>query len=141
MIGTTRQFLRFFMVAVALCASSLSGYSAVLEAFETHTHGLMGAHVHHANDGVSVTAADHAGHDHADQTADSCEGVSCEEPAKSASHCAYMHTHCCASLAVPAGDCGFKLGFVPGSIQPERASHLPLGQLATPLFRPPRASA
>lgn len=153
MIGSTRQFLRFFMVAVALCASSLNGYSAVLEAFESHTHGPMGAHVHHAHDGdhahdgvsdgVSVDA-DHAGHDHAAHPGQACDEAGCDEPQdepKSASHCAYMHTHCCASFAVPAGDCTLKLGTPVRAIVPERASLIPPGQLASPLFRPPRAIA
>lgn len=135
------------MVAVALCASNLNGYSAVLEAFESHAHGPMGPHVHHAHDGVSVEPADTAhdhGHDHAAHPADTCDEAGCEEPRdepKSASHCAYMHTHCCASFAIPAGDCALKLGDASRAIEPERASLIPPGQLASPLFRPPRANA
>lgn len=148
MIGTTRQFLRIFMVAVAVCANGLGGYSAVLEAFESHAHGPVGAHAHHAHtglqDGVESTSleASHGTQDHEqDRVAAACDGVGCEEP-KSAGHsCAYMHTHCCTTLAVQAGDCSLKLSHQALAVEPEREAHRPLGQLSTPLFRPPRASA
>jgi hypothetical protein len=138
MIGKARHLIGIFMVAVALCASSLHGYSAVLEAFESHTHGPTGSHAHHAG-GASLEASHQAAHDHDQDRADACEGAGCEEP-KSASHCAYMHTHCCTTLAVQAGDCSLKLSYQPAAVEPERASLLPLGQLSNPLFRPPRAS-
>jgi hypothetical protein len=139
MIRKTRQVLGFLMVAVALCASSLHGYSTVLEAFGTHAHGSVGAHAHHA-EGMSFQVS-HVAHDHGltQDLAGPCEGASCEEP-NTANHCAYMHTHCCISLAIPAGDCILKLSYQSRTVEPERAAHLPLGELSNPLFRPPRAS-
>jgi hypothetical protein len=139
MIRKTRQILGVLMVAVALCASNLHGYSAGLEAMETHTHGSVGAHAHDADHAEDVSfEASQSGHDH--QLVEACVGAGCEEPT-SAHHCAFMHGHCCTSFALSAGECNLKLSYQSRTVEPERAAYLPLGQLSNRLYRPPRASA
>jgi len=127
-----RQILRVVMVAVALSASSLSGYMGVLAAFDVHAHGHHGVHAHdfaHHDHGV-VAEADAQGQP---QTGDE-QG--------SANHvCAHMHVNCCGSFAVPAAECGLKLAERTRVAGPVADSHIPPGQIASPLFRPPRASA
>jgi hypothetical protein len=126
-----RQILRVVMVAVALCASSLSGYMGVLAAFDVHAHGHHGVHVHEHDHGTAFQVAQD--HDDASQTGDE-QG--------SANHvCAHMHVSCCGSFAVPAADCGLKLAASARASMPFADSHIPHGQIASPLFRPPRAAA
>jgi hypothetical protein len=52
-----------------------------------------------------------------------------------------MHVHCCGSFAVPAAECGLKLAALTRVPVLIADSLVPLGQLASPLFRPPRATA
>jgi hypothetical protein len=132
MHALTRQFLRIFMVAVALSASSLSGYMGVLAAFDVHAHGHHGVHSHAHDHGVfEQVAQDH--HDASQSDGDE---------QNSANHvCAHMHVSCCGSFAVPAAECSLKLAGVVRDPVPFADSHVPHGQIASPLFRPPRASA
>jgi hypothetical protein len=124
-----RQILRIALVAVALGASSLNGYAAALAAFE-HTHGHHhGTHVHgvHAH-AVDATAGDPASSDD-------------DGPAAGDKICKHMHAHCCGATAVPPAECSLKLGDLPRQVVPRAASHIPPGEGASSLFRPPRATA
>lgn len=129
---SVRHILRIALVAVAICASSLSGYMGVLAAFDVHSHGPHGAHTHasvHQHDAdVSVAQAAHA------------EDRSSSDESGSANHvCAHMHVQCCGSFAVPAADCGLKVTIQARATGPAPHVAIPLGQLTSPLFRPPRA--
>jgi hypothetical protein len=135
-----RQFLRLFMVAVAISASSLNGYSATLAAFDVHAHGGHGLHDH----GVHSHAADHD-HDHGDAldvaAAAAAQAPCCDDdPAAKGNLCTGMHAHCCCAYAVPTADLALKLGHERAPVA-VAVSHIPHGQLAAPLFRPPRAIA
>lgn len=125
-----RQLLNVLMVAVLLAAGGVSAYAAGLSAFEAHEHGVHEAHDHglhqHADSDTSAMAGA-AGHDDAD-------------PASQCSLCAQIHVHSCCSYAVPAADLALKLSPERMSV-PVAASHIPAGQLASPLYRPPCAIA
>jgi hypothetical protein len=132
-----RQFLRLFMVAVAISASSLNGYAATLAAFDVHTHGGHGFHDH---------AVGHS-HDHDDHgdALDVADAAQDQDPASDGTGskgnlCTGMHVHCCCPYAVPTADITLKLAHERASV-PVVVSHIPHGQLASPLFRPPRAGA
>lgn len=128
------------MVAVAISASSMNGYAAVMAAFDTHAHGPHGLHSHPSHD--------HGVGDHADPHdklahGDTCDTLGCEDeaPASSEQPCAHVHAHCCSAFAVSAGDCTLKLAHDARAAILVEDSHIPHGQLAVPLFRPPRAIA
>lgn len=123
-----RQFLRVVMVAVAVSASSLNGYAAVLAAFDTHAHGSHGMHEHPSHDHEPGLHSDHGAHD--------------EDPASSDQPCKHMHMHCCSSVAVATADAGLSdtAAYARAAVSIAN-SHIPPGQLASPLFRPPRAVA
>lgn len=124
---TARHFLRIFMVAVAFAASGLSGYSAVQAAFDDHAHETHGLHSHAMHHDHGAAAADHDGPG---------------EPGGVADHtCEHMHVQCCSSIAVPASECGVKLGHQPRAKLRIAALHIPHGQLTSPLLRPPSATA
>lgn len=122
-----RQILRVVMVAVALSASSLNGYAAVLAAFDTHAHGHHGTHSHPAHDHDLVVVADDA--------------VGDEEPSSSDQPCKHVHMHCCSTVAVTAADVSLSVAVYGRTVVPVADSHIPPGQIAAPLFRPPRAIA
>ena len=128
---SARQILRLFMVAVLLSAGGLNAHAAAMAAFDAHEHGHHGLHDH---------AADHqhgAGLD-----ADPCGSQGCDdEPASTGKPCAHLHGHCCTAYAVPAADCILKLAHDARAAVPAAVSHIPHGQLSSPLFRPPRAIA
>ncbi len=117
------------MVAVALSASSLNGYAAVLAAFDTHAHGHHGVHSHpvHDHDDEHGLGVDHAMQD--------------EDPASSDQSCKHVHMHCCTSVAVAAADYALTDTAYARAVVPIADSHLPPGQISSPLFRPPRAVA
>jgi hypothetical protein len=128
-----RHALHFLMVAVVLVAGGLNGYSAALAAFDVHEHGAAGVHDHGLHD--------HAGdHDHGDafEVADVPQGDG--DPAASCGLCTHTHAHSCCAYAVPAADLTLKLAHERSSVR-AATSHIPHGQLAAPLFRPPRAIA
>ncbi|MCC7251875.1 hypothetical protein [Hyphomicrobium sp.] len=126
-----RQVLHLLMVAVLLSAGSLNGYAAVLEAFHVHDHGGHGLHDH---------AADHEHTGNVLDVADATHDQDKDDPAAKGNLCAGVHVHCCCTYAVPAADLTLKLPHERTSV-PAAASHIPHGQLASPLFRPPRAIA
>jgi hypothetical protein len=133
-----RQFLCLLVVAVAMGASAMNGYAAVLSAFDIHAHGHHGVHSHPSHDdhGVDDHGIDvHVDHADLDQDQQDSDPASTEQP------CAHAHVHCCSSVAVPAGDCSLKLVVDTRETVLVADSHVPHGQLASPLFRPPRAVA
>lgn len=136
-----RQFLHVFMVAVAISASSLSGYAATLAAFDVHAHGGHGLHDHGSQDHAAGHSYDH---DHGDalDVADAAQDKApgSDDTTSKGNLCTGMHVHCCCPYAVPAADITLKLAHERASV-PTVASHIPHGQLASPLFRPPRAVA
>ncbi len=129
---SARHILRVALVAVAICASSLSGYMGVLAAFDVHSHGHHGAHSHlpaHQHDADTFVAQPDDERSNADESG-------------SVNHvCAHMHVHCCGSFAVPTADCGLKVTVQVEAAAPAIRVAIPLGQLTSPLFRPPRAAA
>lgn len=129
-----RQVLRIVVVALALSASGLNGYASVLAAFDAHAHGAHGPHIHstlHDHDhGVDPGAGPHADH-----------GMQDEDPASGDLPCKHVHMHCCSIIALAAVDIGFTLVADAPTVLPVAAAHLPPGELAAPLFRPPRAAA
>lgn len=133
---SARQLLRFFMIVVAIGASSLNGYAAVLAAFDTHAHGHHGVHSHPAHDVDQHANA--PGESQVLDVADSHDDGS--EPDGQA--CKHVHAHCCcASVVVPANVSTLAaFGYVRSSV-PIADSAIPHGQLASPLYRPPRAIA
>lgn len=127
-----RQFLRLLVVAAAISVSGINSYAGVLAAFDVHEHGHHGLHSHPAHDNGSARDVDHAT---LDQDHDRQDPASSEQP------CTHVHVHCCSTFAVAASECGLKsVTFAPAAI-PFANSHIPPGQLAAPLFRPPRTSA
>ncbi len=129
-----RQVLRIVVVALALSASGLNGYAAVLAAFDAHAHG----HGH----GAAAHEVAHPGHGadpgpglHADQP------IEDQDPASGDLPCKHVHMHCCSSVALAAADIGFTFLADAPTVLPVAAAHLPPGELAAPLFRPPRAAA
>ncbi|MGE0024074.1 MAG: hypothetical protein AB7S70_10650 [Hyphomicrobium sp.] len=135
-----RKILHVLLFAVALSASAANGYAAALAAFDAHSHGPHGTHSHAAHQ-------DHASYERADQPlgggdvgsfdSDQSGSASTDEP------CTQMHGHCCSSLAtaIPAGDCSLKVADRDRAAVPIAKSHVPPGQLGSPLFRPPRVLA
>lgn len=126
-----RQILRLAVVAVALSAASLNGYASVLAAFDTHAHGHHGTHSHPAHD---------QGHDHGDGL-DAGHAMQDEDPVSGDQPCKHVHMHCCSSVAVTIADFDLTDADYARIVVPVADSHLPPGQLASPLFRPPRAVA
>ena len=122
-----RQILRLAVVAVALGAASLNGYASVLAAFDTHAHGAHGTHSHPA-------------HDH-EQGLDTGSAMQDEGPASNDQPCQHVHMHCCSSVAVAATGYNLTIADYARVVVPVADSHIPPGQLASPLFRPPRAVA
>lgn len=123
--------LRALLVAVAVFASSASGYLATVAAYEDFMHGHAGVHVHHV---AAVAGSD----------ADLQSGPADDDPSGtpySDDLCTQMHVHCCSTVALPAGDCTLKVAaFIPAAV-PIVDSLIPHGQIASPLFRPPRVIA
>lgn len=111
------------------------------------------------SDTGAFAGGDHAAHDHAahghhdareaslqdaiasESIADLADG---DRPGSSGlldcDGCPHMHVHCCASMAIPAGDYGLKLGYAASMRISEASAPLPLGQHFYPLLRPPSAS-
>lgn len=142
-----RQILHVFMLVVALSVAGVNGYASALASCPMHEHGgAVHAHDANANDGAS-THADHASHDVpgqdvagtdcADAGADAA-GHSGDEPASGDAPCKHAHLHSCATFAVAAGDCGLSISAHARITVPVGEAHIPLGQLSSPLFRPPR---
>lgn len=128
-----RQFLRLFVVAVAISVSGVNSYAGVLAAFDTHAHGHHGLHSHPAHDHGSALDMDHLALDQDQEQND-------EDPASSEQPCTHAHVHCCSTFAVPAGDCGLKLAAFARTAVPIAVTHIPHGEIVSSLFRPPRAS-
>lgn len=124
-----RQVLNALMIAVLLAAGGVSAYAAGLAPFEADEHGVHAAH-------------DHGLHHHADGDASAMVGAAehDDDPASQCSLCAQIHVHSCCSYAVPAADLALKLSPERMSV-PVATSHIPAGQLASPLYRPPCAIA
>ena len=137
------QLLRVFMVAVVFAAGSLSGALAcdVTLAFAGGGHA---AHDHgpHEHAAASETSSEHHHAVVTETVADVSDGdrdgavglLDCDG-------CPHMHAHCCASMAIPAGDYGLKLSFATRLLVLEASAPLALGQLFYPLLRPPSATA
>lgn len=128
-----RQFLRLFVLAVAISVSGINSYAGVLAAFDTHAHGHHGLHSHpaHDHDHGSTPDADHATLD---------QDRNDEDPASSEQPCTHTHAHCCSTFAVAAGDCGLKLAVFARAAVPVAVTHIPHGEIVSSLFRPPRTS-
>lgn len=129
-----RQILSIVLLAAALGASGLNGYSQALAVFE-HARG---GHSHDQDHGQ------HAAHVHVhggEATADSAPSHDDGTPSAADKLCKHMHAHCCGATAVPPAECGLKFGDLPRHVVRSAASHLPPGEGASSLFRPPRASA
>ncbi|WP_291152840.1 hypothetical protein [Hyphomicrobium sp.] len=130
------------MLVVALSVAGVNGYASALASCPMHEHGgAVHAHDANANDGAS-THADHASQDVAstdcaDAGADTA-GHSGDEPASGDGPCKHAHLHSCATFAVAAGDCGLSISAHARITVPVGEAHIPLGQLSSPLFRPPR---
>lgn len=135
-----RKLLNFVILVVAFSAAGINGYASALAACHGHTPGghasVSGLH-HHA----SVVLDSHA--DHGDEGAsDVTDATSPQDtPSSSDRLCTHGHVHCCASFAVTASDCTFALMDHVRTTPPIALAHIPAGQLATPLFRPPRLAA
>ncbi|AHB49809.1 hypothetical protein W911_00975 [Hyphomicrobium nitrativorans NL23] len=133
------------MVAVVFATGSLSGALACDDTVAIRDHA----------------AHDHATHDHGRHGPDSAGKASLQEDRASASEavaellggepsgsfglldcdgCPHMHAHCCASMAIPAGDYGLKRVYAASMRMLEASAPLPLGQHFYPLLRPPSAS-
>lgn len=146
----TCQILRSLMVAVVFATGSLGSALACTEtrAFEAESHAAQehvrdAHHVHdsHGDGRVSVHAFDvgaiHAGHG-AEHHHEHREGPS---GPTGCDGCPHVHAHCCATTAMPVGDCGLRPALALGVPAPEAGAPLPLGQLFYPLLRPPSAAA
>lgn len=127
-----RQFLRLFVVAVALGASAINGYAGVLAAFDTHAHGAHGLHSHPAHDHGSALDVDNATFDHQDHDE--------QDPASGEQPCTHVHAHCCCTFAVPASECGLKAADFARAAVPFANAPVPHGALVSALFRPPRTA-
>lgn len=137
------QFLRVFLVAVVFATGSLSGALACGDtgalAGIDHAGHDHGTHVH-GPDNETLSEAHHAVltetvADPSDVDRDGIFGLlDCDG-------CPHMHAHCCAQMAIPAGDYGLKLSHATSTRVSEAAAPLLLGQLFYPLLRPPSATA
>lgn len=145
----TSQLLRVFMVAVVFATGGLGGALACNDTLAlaggdhaTHDHG---PHGHNGTSDASAHGAASA-HDHdpvmTQAAADLSDG---DRPGAfgllDCDGCPHMHAHCCASMAIPAGDYGLKLSYATSMLVLEASAPLPLGQLFYPLLRPPSATA
>jgi len=126
------------MVAVVLGVSGLNGYAWVLAAFDVHEHGH---HAPHSHAPQSPAAHDHDGLDAESLYTALDQGQNEDDPASADHICAHVHAHCCGSFAVAAQDYALSVNVVTPSVVPVARSHIPPGELASPLFRPPRAIA
>lgn len=123
-----RQILRVVWIAVAVSAVSLNGYVAAMSAFAgAHADHAHGHHHHGAPSGVDHAAADPA--------------PSHDDPTSVGHGCEHMHVHCCSVVAVPAGECGLRLGHLVRPVVHRVTAHMPPGQGTSFLFRPPRPTA
>jgi tryptophanyl-tRNA synthetase len=134
-----RHFLHVLLVAAAIGVSGANAYAGVLAAFDVHAHGAHGVHSHPSHDdhghnhGHGGGQEDHAALDHDSNG---------RNPASTDSQpCTHVHVHCCSSFAVQAADITLTVGIHVRTIVPVADSHIPHGELASPLFRPPRAIA
>lgn len=125
------------MVVVALGAGSLNGYFGVLAAFETHAHGPYAMHTHAA---AHAHGAQEDAHGHHEAEADVAQDQSGGDPGACEHACEHRHAHCCSTFAVPAAEYGTHAVHGRATVAVAQ-SLLPHGQLASPLFRPPRAAA
>lgn len=135
-----RQALEVVVLVVALCVAGLNGYASALAC---HAHVLSdGIHTHGGDDSDAGASSDAHHHHAAMEPSDADAGSQAADgPPPSDQPCKHVHVHCCATVAVPAGDCGLA---EPPYARPHVAiadAHVPAGQLASPLFRPPRLSA
>ena len=149
---TVRHALSVLIAAVAFAASALNGYASVLNAFDVHAHGPHGLHSHDLHDhGLH----DHGLHDHWHEPAhdvgsDAHDHLHAVAADQSQDHgnagpdeqaCKHVHAHCCAAFAVTVADGGVSVAVYSRAVLPVANSHLPPGQIASPLFRPPRLAA
>lgn len=143
-----RQALNLLMLVVAVSVAGLNGYASALAACPMHEHGGA-AHVHVAPDQVAIdhdaaaSAHEHGSelpvlHSHAAADAATPDG---DQPASGDGPCTHVHLHCCATFAVTATDCGLTMAVHDRTAVPVGEAHILLGQISSPLFRPPRASA
>lgn len=126
-----RQFLRIVWVAVAVGAASLNGYAAVLASFDGPAHAGHAHGHHHHHDHGTPSGGGHAGADPA---------PSGDEPASADHTCGHMHAHCCSVVALPAAECGLRLGHLTRPVVHRVTAHMPPGEGTSSLFRPPRAA-
>lgn len=144
----TSQLLRVFMVAVVFATSGL-GAALACNGAQAFAGGDHAAHHHgsHGHNGASDASAhgDTSLHDH-DPVMATAADLSEEDRPDSfgfldCDGCPHMHAHCCASMAISAGDYGLKLSYATSMLVLEASAPLPLGQLFYPLLRPPSATA
>lgn len=136
-----RQVLNVFMMVVAISVAGLNGYASALAACPMHDHG-SGTHDHQA---ASWTAdASHDGdaqHGDGHGAGDVAIGDDGPSAPPGEGSCNHVHLHCCATFAVEPAECGLKVAADTRASVPFADAHIPLGQLSSPLFRPPCAVA
>jgi hypothetical protein len=143
-----RQALNVLMLVIAFSVSGMNGYASALAACPMHEHGA--AHVHATDsqneigNGAAPSVHDHGAeiavqHVHAGSDAATPDG---DQPASGDGPCTHVHLHCCATFAVAAADYGLMIAVHDrAAAVPVGEAHVLLGQISSPLFRPPRASA
>ncbi len=150
----TSQLLRVFMVAVVFATSGL-GAALACNGAQAFAGGDHAAHHHgsHGHNGASDASAhdgasahgDTSLHDHDPVMATAADLSEGDRPDSfgflDCDGCPHMHAHCCASMAISAGDYGLKLSYATSMLVLEASAPLPLGQLFYPLLRPPSATA
>jgi hypothetical protein len=142
-----RQVLNVLLLVIALSVSGMNGYASALAACPMHEHG--GAHVHATDsqnefgDSAGTSVHDHGVEiavEHADASFDAAAPDG-DQPASGDGPCTHIHLHCCATVALTAADYGLAMAAHDSSAVPVGEAHILLGQLSSPLFRPPCASA
>lgn len=126
-----RHLLNLLILAVAFGAAGANGYASALAC---HDHAA-GGHTHAAAPDGHGDHGESGAFDVSDATDTS------DTPSSSDRPCTHAHVHCCASFAVAASDCTLALTDHVRATPPIALAHIPAGQLATPLFRPPRLAA
>jgi hypothetical protein len=131
-----RQALTVFMLVIALSVASVNGYASALAACPMHEHGGS-VHTHAAQ--ADVASDDTTANGHAPST--DTAGHPGDDPASGDSPCKHVQLHSCATFAVTAGDCELAILDHARTTVPVGEAHVLLGQISSPLFRPPRALA
>lgn len=148
-----RPLLHVLMLVVAFSVAGLNGYASALachagasHALDTsRTHGPHGSASHDA--GVSAERDAALSHAHANPDGHvGAHGMNVPDadgdaPCKGDPGCKHVHVHCCATFAMAPAECGLVMASYARSRAPIADAHIPAGQLASPLFRPPRHTA